>query len=128
MAIVIPTTLAHTHILEVEMKREASLEEVLDAFEKQTRVILLDMKEYPSTSMIIEKFRDYCRSRYDMYEIAVVKDSVNVEGRKVRWFQVVHQEADVVPENVDAIRAMLEIEEDKWKSIEKTNRSLGIIK
>ncbi len=128
MAIVIPTTLAHTHILEVETKRETSLEEVLDAFEKQTRVILLDMKEYPSTSMIIEKFRDYCRSRYDMYEIAVIRDSVNVEGKKVRWFQVVHQEADVVPENIDAIRAMLEIEEDKWRSIEKTNRSLGIIK
>jgi glyceraldehyde-3-phosphate dehydrogenase (NAD(P)) len=128
MAIVVPTTLAHTHILEVETKKEATREEIMEAFEKQTRVILLDMEEYPATSLIIEKFRDYGRPRYDMYEIAVLKDSIHVEGRKVRWFQVVHQEADIVPENIDAIRAITGIEKDKWKSIEKTNRSLGIIK
>jgi glyceraldehyde-3-phosphate dehydrogenase (NAD(P)) len=39
---------------------------------------------------------------------------------------MVHQEAIVVPENIDAIRAMFELERDKFKSIEKTNKSLGI--
>ncbi len=42
------------------------------------------------------------------------------------YYQAIHQEADVVPENVDAIRAMFELETDKMKSIEKTDRSLGI--
>ena len=128
MAIKIPTTLAHTHIVEVTTKKETSKEEVIEAFEKQTRVILLDIEDYPSTSLIIEKFRDYLRPRYDMYEIVVLRDSINVEGKKVRWFHVVHQEADVIPENIDAIRAMTEIEKDKWKSIEKTNKTLGILK
>jgi len=31
-----------------------------------------------------------------------------------------------VPENVDAIRAMMELEDDGIKSINKTNRALGI--
>ena len=128
MAMVVPTTLAHAHVLEVELKRESSREEIVEAFEEQTRVLPLSMKDYPSTSLIIERFRDLGRPRYDMYEIAVLKDSICVEGRKARWFQVVHQEAIVVPENVDAIRAVTGLEEDKWRSIEKTNRSLGILK
>lgn len=128
MALVVPTTLAHAHVLEVELKGEAGVEDIIEAFEKQTRVILLSMKDYPSTSLIIEKFRDLGRPRYDMYEVAVLRDSICVDGRRARWFQVVHQEAIVVPENIDAIRAVTGLERDKWRSIEKTNRSLGILK
>ncbi|MEM5815621.1 MAG: type II glyceraldehyde-3-phosphate dehydrogenase [Candidatus Aenigmatarchaeota archaeon] len=128
MAIKVPTTLAHTHMVEVVLKRSAKKEEIIEAFEKQTRVVLLDRKEYPSTSMIREKFRDYIRPRGDMYEIVVLRDTIHIENNICRWIHVVHQEADVVPENIDAIRAMTEIEKDKWKSIEKTNKSLGIVK
>jgi glyceraldehyde-3-phosphate dehydrogenase (NAD(P)) len=32
----------------------------------------------------------------------------------------------VVPENVDAIRSMLEMEKDNEKSIAKTNKAMGI--
>ena len=42
--------------------------------------------------------------------------------------QAVHQESDVVPENVDAIRAMLEMETNPEKSISRTNKNMGIIK
>jgi glyceraldehyde-3-phosphate dehydrogenase (NAD(P)) len=42
------------------------------------------------------------------------------------YYQAIHQESDVVPENIDAIRAMMELEEDNMKSIEKTNKALGI--
>ena len=41
--------------------------------------------------------------------------------------QAVHQESDVVPENVDAIRARLEMEGDNEKSIAKTNKAMGIL-
>ncbi|MCC5994060.1 MAG: type II glyceraldehyde-3-phosphate dehydrogenase [Candidatus Aenigmarchaeota archaeon] len=128
MAVKVPTTLAHTHIVETTLMKRVSKEEIIKAFEDQTRVILLDMKEYPATSKIIEKFRDYCRPRNDMYEIVVLRDSISVEGNKVRWMQVVHQEADVIPENIDAIRAITGIEKDKWRSIKMTNESLGILK
>jgi len=128
MALKVPTTLAHTHMVEVVLKREASKEEVIKAFENQTRVILLNRKDYPSTSMIREKFRDYLRPRGDIYEIVVLEDTISVEKRICRWMHVVHQEANVIPENIDAIRAVTGIEKDKWKSIEKTNKSLGILK
>jgi len=128
MAVKVPTTLAHVHVVEANLAREVREEEIVKAFDEQTRVVLLDMKDYPATSKIIEKFRDYCRPRNDMYEIVVLKDSINVDGSKVRWIQVTHQEADVIPENIDAIRAITGIERDKWKSIKMTNESLGILK
>ncbi len=48
------------------------------------------------------------------------------DGKRLFYFQAVHQESDVVPENIDAIRSMLEIQKDGRKSMEKTDHSLGI--
>ena len=38
----------------------------------------------------------------------------------------IHQESIVIPENIDAIRAMFNLA-DKWTSIEKTDKALGLI-
>jgi glyceraldehyde-3-phosphate dehydrogenase (NAD(P)) len=43
------------------------------------------------------------------------------------YMQAIHQESDVVPENVDVIRAMLELESEADKSIAKTNKNMGIL-
>ncbi|MEM5832435.1 MAG: glyceraldehyde-3-phosphate dehydrogenase, partial [Candidatus Aenigmatarchaeota archaeon] len=126
MAVKVPTTLAHVHVVDILAKRETSVEEVVNAFKEHSRIILLDSKDYLATSTIIERFRDLFRPRNDMYEVAVINGLINVEKNRIRYLQVVHQEAIVIPENVDAIRAMTGIEKNKWKSIEKTNKSLGI--
>ena len=55
------------------------------------------------------------------------KDSVKVIGDTLYYYQAIHQESDVVPENVDCIRAMCELESDKLRSIEKTDMAMGII-
>ncbi|MBU4223296.1 MAG: glyceraldehyde-3-phosphate dehydrogenase, partial [Euryarchaeota archaeon] len=43
------------------------------------------------------------------------------------FFQAIHQESDVVPENVDAIRALLKMEKDGMRSIKKTNKAIGMM-
>ncbi len=85
----------------------------------------------PTTLMHVhtlsELARDLSRNRSDLYEAAVWRDGVHVvDGKRLYYFQAVHQESDVVPENVDAIRALLELEKDGRRSMEKTDRSLGI--
>ena len=37
-------------------------------------------------------------------------------------------ESNVVPENIDAIRAVTELEKEAFKSIAKTDKALGIVK
>jgi len=51
---------------------------------------------------------------------------VKVEGSTLYYYQAIHQESDIVPENIDAIRAMMEIEEDPMKSIKRTNEAMDI--
>jgi glyceraldehyde-3-phosphate dehydrogenase (NAD(P)) len=112
----------------VELENDVSTDDVLDAFEKAHRVMPIDAGlKLGSTAEIMEFAKDLGRSRGDMYEIPVWKESVNVVDGELFYMQAVHQESDVVPENVDCIRAMLELEEDGEKSILKTNKAMGIL-
>src|SRR5207249_9255729 len=109
-------------------KKSADANQILDVWKRFPRITLVSGGDgVKSTAQIMEIARDLSRSRSDLYEIAVWRDGVHVvDGKRLYYFQAVHQESDVVPENVDAIRALLELESDGRKSMEKTDRSLGI--
>ena len=127
-AFVVPTTIMHVHSIMVELKKPITKEDVIDIFENTTRVLLFEKeKGFESTAQLIEFARNLHREWNNLYEIAVWKESINVKGNRLFYIQAVHQESDVVPENIDAIRAMFELA-DRWESIKKTNKSLGILK
>lgn len=128
MALLVPTTLMHQHNLMVEINNDVSVDEIIDAFEKRTRVLLVEAgKGLSSTAELMEYGKELGRSRSDLYEIPVWKESINVVDNELFYMQAVHQESDVVPENIDCIRAMLEMEENNEKSIAKTNKAMGIL-
>jgi len=127
MAVAVPTTLMHLHSIVVRLKRESSTEEVLSIWEETPRVRFVNGGEgIESTAQIMEMARDLLRERSDLNEIIVWKDGVHVVGDHLYYYQAIHQESDVVPENIDCIRAMFRITEDNMESIEKTNKALGI--
>ena len=129
MAILVPTTLMHQHNLMVELESDVTIDEVIDTFEKTPRVLLVDASRgLRSTAEIMEYAKDLGRPRGDLFEIGVWRESLNIVDNELYYMQAVHQESDVVPENVDAIRAMLEMETNPEKSIAKTNKNMGIIK
>jgi len=125
LAVKVPTTLSHLHMVNVDLKKEVSREDVIDIFRKTPRIKLFKAEEgYDSTAKIIERFRDK-RLRYDMPEVAVWEETVETEGKRLYWIHQVHQESIIVPENIDAIRSIFELSEGS-ESIEKTNKNLGI--
>ena len=127
IAVKVPTTIMHLHAVSVELKKSTTASAVLDVWRHIPRIKFFRGAEgVASTAQIMEIARDLSRSRADLYEIAVWEDGVHVAGSTLYYFQAVHQESDVVPENVDAIRAMLELEKDGKRSMEKTDQSLGI--
>ena len=128
VAVKVSSTLMHLHAVSVDLKRSADVAEVLDAWRRFPRVAFVSGGEgIKSTAQIMEFARDLSRDRSDLYEIAVWQDGVHmVDGNHLYYFQAVHQESDVVPENVDAIRALLELERDPRKSMEKTDRAMHI--
>jgi glyceraldehyde-3-phosphate dehydrogenase (NAD(P)) len=127
IAIKAPTTLAHVHVIHAKINKKIKTEDLKGVFKNTPRIILLKEADgYTSTAIVMERFRDLGRFRNDMPEVVIWDESVNIEGEDVFWMHMVHSESIIVPENVDCIRAMFGIEKDNWKSIEKTNKSLGI--
>jgi len=127
MAVKTSTTLMHLHAINIELKKECSENDVSGIFEKRPRIRLVSSKDrIKSTAEAMEYAKDLGRPRGDMWENVVWKESIAINKGELYFFQAIHQESDVVPENVDAIRAMLEIEKAGAKSIRKTNRALGM--
>jgi glyceraldehyde-3-phosphate dehydrogenase (NAD(P)) len=125
VAFKVPTTLMHVHSLNIELKDKADVDKVIEVFENEPRILLVSKDEgFTSTAKVIEFAREL-RLRYDLFETVVWKDSISIVGNELYMTQAVHQEAIVVPENIDAIRAMFELAE-KEKSIQMTNESLDI--
>lgn len=127
MAVAVPTTLMHLHCNVVILDRPAATEEVISIWERTPRVRMVNGGDgVLSTAQIMEMARDLKRERADLNEIAVWRDGVHVVGDTLYYYQAIHQESDVVPENVDCIRAMFRLTEDNLESIRKTNKALGI--
>ena len=75
----------------------------------------------------VELMKELRRPRNDMWEVALWEDILKVEGREAFYSYQVDNQAIVTPENIDAIRALSGREVNATVSIEKTNRSLGIL-
>lgn len=126
-AVKVPTTIMHMHSVMVELNQDVTEEQVKEVFRNRPRVMFLNTKDgIRSTAEIMEFARNLGRPWSDIYEITVWEDSISIKDNELYYFQAIHQESDVVPSNVDVIRAMFELETDPMKSIQKTNKSLGI--
>ncbi|MCL5783122.1 MAG: type II glyceraldehyde-3-phosphate dehydrogenase [Candidatus Thermoplasmatota archaeon] len=126
VAVKVPTTLMHVHVIQVDLSKETSAEQVLENFLRYQRILVVSGKDgLTSTAQIMDFARERSRNRSDLYEVAVWRESVNLKGMKLNYIQAVHQESDVVPENVDAIRAMFETM-DREKSLSATDMTLNI--
>lgn len=126
LAVKVPVTFGHVHMVTADLEEDTTREEVLESFEEQPRVRLIKAGDgYDSTGKVHEQMRDLERPRSDMPEAGVWRETVKVEDGRLHWIHMVHQESIVVPDNVDAIRAMFEME-DKYDSIRMTNDAMGI--
>ncbi len=125
VAFKVPTTLMHVHSINVVPEEVPSRDDVIDVLKSEPRILLLSEKDgFTSTAKIVEWAREV-RIRYDLYENCVWEESISIVDGEIYLTQAIHQEAIVVPENVDAIRAMFELK-SRDESMKITNESLGI--
>lgn len=127
-AVLVPETLSHLHYWTIKLSRPVSKEEVLKIIEdNSTRIALINYSDGLMSNNTIKEFlMDIGRIRADMYEVALWKDMLTVVNDELFLAYVVDNQAIVIPETIDAIRALTGIETDATKSILKTNQSLGI--
>ncbi len=128
LAMIVPVTFMHMHAVQMDLKRETTREEVLKLFENHSRIGLVrKVTGIKSNAQLREYTQDLGRPRTDLWENGVFEESVSVMGREFYCFQAIHQEADVIPENVDCIRAMMGTVTDPEESIRMTDRALGLV-
>lgn len=126
-AVKVPETLSHLHYWNVQLTKQATKEEVLEAFSNSTRIAMIEYSEgLQGNNTIKELMLALNRPYGDMYEVALWKDMLKVVGDELFYAYVVDNQAIVIPETIDAIRALTGIEQDAQKSILKTNNSLGV--
>ncbi len=123
--------LYHLHMAMVELNSAVKIDDVVEVLNEEPRVTFVNGSEgVVGLNSIFELARDLGRSRGDLYEIPIWFDSISVsrDGREVYLMWATPNESNVIPENVDAIRAITELESKREHSIAKTDKSLNIIK
>jgi glyceraldehyde-3-phosphate dehydrogenase (NAD(P)) len=127
MAVKVPETLGHLHYWSVQMARIASKDEVLDAFRTSSRIALIRISDgLVALNSVKELMADRGRPHANLYEVALWADMLRVQGDELFYAYMVDNQAIVIPETIDAIRALTGLVKDPNESIARTNAALGI--
>lgn len=127
--ILVHTPVTHGHIITVVAtpKKKFTKEQALEAFRAHDRIRVVRIADgFEGNASLFKYARDLGNPRGDMYEIAIWEESIINSGDDIMFAINIPQEAVVIPETIDGIRAALGLEADKWKAVTKTNKSLGL--
>ena len=129
IAVVAAHTTSHLHAWSVELTRPASKDEVLAAFHAAPRIAFLRMSDgVVALNSTLEMMTDLGRPRGDMWEVGLWEDGLTVVGNELFYNYQVYNQAIVVPETIDAIRALTGVEKSGAASIAKTDQALGLVR
>lgn len=125
--ILVHTPVTHGHIITpvVTTREKMSKEKLLDIFRAHPRVRVVRLADgFEGNASLFRYARDLGNPRGDMYEIAVWEESIVMSGDDIMFAINVPQEAVVIPETMDAIRAALTMQTTREAGTEATNRYL----
>ncbi len=122
----VPATLMHLHSVNITLEREPGAQRVHELLQNESRLFFIpEQAKIGGLGPLKEFARDTGRTRGDLWENCLWEESLTVAGTDLSLFQSIHQEADVVPENIDAIRALAS-EQSREESMRLTDETLGV--
>ncbi|MFB6304829.1 MAG: type II glyceraldehyde-3-phosphate dehydrogenase, partial [Haloferacaceae archaeon] len=126
LGVKVPATLMHLHAFNVTLESTPDAAEVRELLDAEPRLFLVPGEAGIDGAGKLKEFAlDAERPRGDLWENCIWADSITVEGSDLYCFQAIHQESDVVPENVDAVRALVD-DADAAESMATTDEALGV--
>jgi len=120
-SVVVPTTLMHVQVFQLNIDQSIQLDDLVEQLGKSNRVVFVDpyYTDIDTTGKILELARDAGRTRNDVYENIVFTSTLYKQGGSISFIQAIHQESIVIPENIDVAYAMLNLETDVFRVLEK---------
>jgi len=129
LAVAVPTTIMHVHaiIADLPSGHGMTTDSILELWRRTPRVLLMSGSgdRITTTAEVMEMARDIGRKWGDLHEVFVWEDGVSLIGDRLYYFQAIHQESDVIPENIDCIRALMGTESDWKASVSKTDDAIS---
>ena len=123
----VPTTHGHIVTLLVSPKKDINVSDAINLFSAHPRIKVVDIiKGFNSNAALFRYARDKGAKRADMYEIALFRETVVKSGPNLFFTINIPQEAVVIPESIDAIRASLSLQTDWREGVALTNKYLGM--
>jgi len=127
--ILVHTPVTHGHIITsvVSTKEFIKKDELLEVFNAHPRIKVVSLEDgFKGNASLFKYARDLGHPRGDMYEIAVFKESIVNSGNDIMFAINIPQEAVVIPENIDGIRAALKMQDNREAGTAQTNKYLGM--
>jgi len=127
--ILVHTPVTHGHIITIVAtpKKKITKEEVLLHFNQHPRIRVVRIADgFLGNASLFKYARDLGNPRGDMYEIAVWEETIVSSGEDIMFAINIPQEAVVIPETMDGIRASLEMQKDRLEAVGLTNQYLGM--
>jgi glyceraldehyde-3-phosphate dehydrogenase (NAD(P)) len=107
MAAAGPFNLGHVHFAMVETTRPAGVDELRAILLATPRVASVRAADgLRASNAVVELMRDLGRPRADIWEVAVWEDALASRDSELYMTFQVHNEAIVIPETIDCIRAL----------------------
>ena len=127
--VLVHTPVTHGHIISIALtpKKSISPDSVIDLFKAHPRMMVVKIADgFDSNAAFFRYARDRGNLRGDMYEIGVWEEAVALSGKDVIFSINIPQEAVVIPETMDAIRAAMSMQTDRLEAVSLTNCYLGL--
>lgn len=127
--ILVHTPVTHGHIITpmISSKKKVTKQEALEMFHAHPRIRVVRLADgFLGNASLFKYARDLGNMRGDMYEIAVWEESIVNSGDDLMFAINIPQEAVVIPENIDAIRAAMKMQDTREAGTAETNKYLGM--
>jgi glyceraldehyde-3-phosphate dehydrogenase (NAD(P)) len=126
MGMKVPTVRHHFHAVNVELESTPAADDVRETLADESRIHVVDADLDMNSGWDLQEFAlDRGRDRMNLYENQIFGDSIQTNGSQLYLFQSIHRESDVIPESMDAVRAIAG-SADREESIARTDEALGI--
>lgn len=122
----VPATRMHVHSVNVTLARDVATADVQSLLAEESRIALVSAEANLGSCGALQTFSEELgRRRGELWENCVWTDSITTDGSDLCLIQAIDQRCDVVPENVDAVRAITD-STDAATSMARTDEHLGM--
>jgi len=127
--LLVHTPITHGHFISVLVtpKKDLSVDAAIDLMTAHDRIRVVSIAEgFLGNASVFKYARDLGRTRADLYEVMVWRDTFVKTGREIMFGLHIPQESVTIPESIDGIRAAMGMETDRLKAVGTTNKYLSL--